>query len=598
MTARLRLLLAIAVCLASVGPSDAGDPLIDSPMYRDPVLYRAKVVYVFNKGLIPLWREALEHAGADIPCQAALAVVAAHRQGLHGLEVLQEPLIHALTDPNRHPTVRLAAARALIELNAQASAPSLFRQVEGGDADLCALIEPALARWDYKPARKLWLARLTDPPPGGQALIRAIRCLGAVHATEATKALHELLFSANTSVAIQLEAARALGAIQTSGAEADARRLLAAGEHNTLRRLVAAALLRYHTEHDAISILQQLLADPEPAVVRIAVERLTAIDPESVLPALVPLLHNRDVEVRLDAMRVLVREITLKRLPLLAARCNDVHPKVRVQARLDLHTLAARPDYHGPVITLASRLLNGKDWRGQEQAALLLAQLGHQPAAKRLLTLLNSNRPEVCLAAAWGLRRLADPETLPAVYAYVRALHQDIFADENAPGSRRSVANVFDEQLSQLIQFLGKSRYGAAEKTLRILAPKASKGVPRPPVGAEARAAAIWALGLLHENKPDPAVTAIIEKPLKDILAGPNFDYPSVFRMCIIALARMRSPGALGLVSQFYHDKKPSLSPTNNAAGWAIEHLTGKPVPHEATIVRTRGGWFLRPSTP
>lgn len=573
------------------------DPAIDSPMYKDPLVPHAKVAYVFGKGLIPLWREALEQSGADVPCQAALTIIRAHKQGMPGLVALDTPLIRLLADPNRHPTVHLACARALVELNARASAPALWKTMENGDPELAAVIEPALARWDYLPARKLWLKRLNESSANGQAVIRAIQCLGTVRAAEAVEPLRAQVLALDTKPGVRLEAARALGAIRTSGEEDDARRLLKSASHDPVRRISAATLLSRHRGKDAIHILQDSLNDTEPAVARIALTRLTTIDPRLVLPSLTTLLGNRDSEVRLGAIQVLVHEVTRARLSLLADRCDDAHPAVRMRARTELLALAGRPEFRSPIITLASRLLHGKDWRGQEQAAILLAQLGHRPAATRLVALLNSNQPDVCLAAAWGVRRLADPETLPAAYAYVRALHEDLIGTEFHPAPRQAMAGVFDDQMSQLIQFIGKSQYHRADSLLRAFVPKETKS-PRPPVGPEARAAAIWALGLFHENKPEPALTAIISKPLIDVLQHMTFDDPRVYHMAIIALARMKSAGALRLVSQFYRAHKPSLDPANNAAGWAIEHLTGKPVPHEATIVRVRGGWFLRPAMP
>ena len=43
-------------------------------------------------------------------------------------------------------------------------------------------------------------------------------------------------------------------------------------------------------------------------------------------------------------------------------------------------------------------------WRALEQATILLAVLDHKPAAPRLVDLLRFERPEVFVAAAWGLR--------------------------------------------------------------------------------------------------------------------------------------------------------------------------------------------------
>ena len=62
---------------------------------------------------------------------------------------------------------------------------------------------------------------------------------------------------------------------------------------------------------------------------------------------------------------------------------------------------------------------NVKQWRGLEQATILLTLLDHKAAAKRMVQLLPTDRPEVAVTAAWGLRNLADPDTLQPVVDYV-----------------------------------------------------------------------------------------------------------------------------------------------------------------------------------
>src|SRR5262249_25787587 len=153
-----------------------------------------------------------------------------------------------LDQPDQHPTVRLAIARALITMDARkAAGPSLFRQAQSGGSDLRNLIEPALARWDYQPARAVWLKRLSDANASPRSLILAIRGLGAVQEGKAAERLRDLVFSGRASGPIRLEAARALGSLRTDGLEKDAERLAADNSaRGLIPRLAAAALLRRH----------------------------------------------------------------------------------------------------------------------------------------------------------------------------------------------------------------------------------------------------------------------------------------------------------------------------------------------------------------
>ena len=65
---------------------------------------------------------------------------------------------------------------------------------------------------------------------------------------------------------------------------------------------------------------------------------------------------------------------------------------------------------------------------------ILLAQLDHKPAAARFVELLQFDRPEVFVAAAWGLRKLDVPETLPGVASYVKSRAQQLLSGQPSMG--------------------------------------------------------------------------------------------------------------------------------------------------------------------
>src|SRR5947209_8628966 len=125
---------------------------IDSPMYKSPDLPAPRVVVVFPEEAIGMWLKALERPEADMRCKAADAIALAQRRGVKRLAVTVAPLLAALDRPDQHPTVRLPVAQALIALEAKEAAPSLFRHAQSGSNDLRDIIEPALARWDHRPA--------------------------------------------------------------------------------------------------------------------------------------------------------------------------------------------------------------------------------------------------------------------------------------------------------------------------------------------------------------------------------------------------------------------------------------------------------------
>jgi HEAT repeat protein len=506
--------------------------------------------------------------------------------------------VRLLDRPDQHPAVLAAAARALAALDARAAAPAFLKLANSGDPDLCEVVEPALARWDHAPARDVWLDRLARPRTHARSLLLAVECLGTVREERAAARLRELALSPDAAPPVRLAAARALGEIRTSGSEADAARLAGdTSSRGTVGRLVAASLLRRHGGDEAVRLLQKLAADAEPAVAAVAVARLAEIDTKHVLTVLAAVLASPDAEVRVHGVDAMFRHPSDEHVRSLARAMSDPHPDVRVRARRHLRELAGA-NWRAAVIDRGTQALAAADWRGQEQAAILLAQLDHKPAAARLVELLKSNRSEVLVAVGWALRLLAVAETLPEVLDHVRQRHAEMLRSGPTAGLRGVSAEALDLHLSHLVQFLGQSRHRPADGSLRALVPRFIKrGIPPVfvPVGPETRAAAIWALGLLHEGKPDEALAAQIEDRLTpDGMFG--FDDERVRRMAAVSLARMQAKQSLPVLREWSSGKAPSMDVVANACRWSVGRLTGEPVPASGTIEVPQRDWFLAPA--
>ncbi len=583
--------LGLALLLALVGPLSAYDPIIDSPMYKLPELPAQPVEVVFPDGAIALWLKALQRADADTKCKAADAIALAQRRGVKGLDATVAPLVTEFDREGLHPAPRLAVARALVTLDAREAAPSLFRQSQAGESDLRDAVEPALARWQYRPAGDAWLARLSDTKAPRRSLVLAIEGLAALREEGAADRLRELVLSDGADQALRVTAARALGALRTEGLEKDAESLSTdATARGIPSRLAAAQLLQRHRNEQAVRQLQRLAEDTEPAVASLAVGRLIEIDPKFVVPALERLIASPDARLRSLAAEVLFREPSENHLRLLADRLNDVHPDVRVKAREHLLKLAGQPDMRNPVIDEGTRILAANQWQGQEQAAILLTQLDHKAAAARLVALLKASRAEVYVTAAWGLRRLAVAETLPDVLSYVKAEQRRF----RGAASRPDAGTVpHDHQLSQLNQFLGQAKYQPAAEVLAAFIPRMEPPMASP-VGPECRAAAIWALGMIHQGKADAGYVAALKERLNDVRSLPPED-PRVRWMCAVTFGRLGAKDALDSLRRFCPDFEVTQNRVNNACGWAIERLTGETLPAPKTIRKTQRDWFLLP---
>jgi HEAT repeat protein len=564
-------------------------------MYHRPELPTPKVEYIFPKGAKELWLRGLERPEAETKCRVALDIAKAHRDGVPGFETMIEPLRKVLDQSEPHPLVRVSAAEALIALDARQSAESLFRQAQAGGSDLRELVEPAVARWDYRPARAVWLARLRDPATRRRDLVLAMRGLAVVREKQATDRLREIVLSEDTAGPIRLEAARALGELHDGGLEKDAERLAAdSSPRGLIAHLAAASLLRRHQGEPTIALMQRLARDPVPSVAAIAVTRLLEIDPSLLVGIIKHLLDNPDPNVRLLAIQYLYRRPTEEHLRLLCARMDDEHLQVRRTARGYLRELAQDQGHRKQILADASALLKTQRWRGLEQAAILLTQLDHKEAAARLVELLKFDQIELNAAAAWGLRKLDVAETLPGVLSHVESEFKKPGLDRVGSLREQKDREANDHMLSQLNQFLGQRRYRPADPALRPFIPKPGRGMS---MGPESRAAAIWALGMIHEGKSDDDLVAALDARLNDISSIPP-EFWQVRWMSAIALGRMKSQKSLDSLRKFCPSGKVETDQVSNACGWSIQQITGEALRPASTIYRTRGGWFLTPRQP
>lgn len=572
--------LACLLVATAVAPARAGD-WYDSPMLRDPELPVAKEMPVFSESLAVLWLQALDRPEADYRCQAALAVAEAHRQGMKGLARAMPQLIRELDKPDQHPTVRLAAAKALVALDAKDAAANLFA-ASNADPDLRELVEPALARWAFGPAREAWLQRIAAPPPHRRATVLAMHGLAALREEKTVARLREIALAADTVPFVRLEAARALGVIRRSGSEPDADALAAdTSPRGNLSRLAAVSLLRHHDGAEATRRLQTFAVDPDPSVVAVALTRLIEIDPKHVVPVLPQVLANADANARSLGVDVLFRQPSDAHIVRLGERLSDAHPDVRAKARRHLRELAAKAEFKEWVIRDGTKALAGRDWRGKEQSAVLLAQLDHKPASTRLVELMSDPRPEVAVASGWALRVLAVPETLPKVFEYVETYTRRV--DQEV--ERKIPFDDLDRQLCQLIQFLGYARHREADAVFRRLVP------PQPVTMPHTRAAAVWALGLFHEGLSVPPLAAAVARRLAAVTPF-DVEDDRVRRMCAVTLGRIKANAEVPTIRRFYTGK-PTTHLVNNACGWALEQILGEKMPAPEPVEIPRRAWFL-----
>ena len=567
-------------------PASAAEPLrtpdVDSAMESDPPLTIPPPRVVFSKQLRPLWLKALAGPEADLQREVAEMIARAHHLGMPGLTESVDPLISVLLEEEQRSNVRLAIARTLVVLGERKAAEPLFGLLNKEGLGFSQIVEPALAAWDYKPIREPWMKRLGNDETRDGLLRLAIRGLGRVREPEATEPLWELVRNRKTRLSFRLDAASALAGIQTSGLTDRARTF--AGDKTSLGladRLIAARLLSHHSDRSSQELLQELAVDRQPAVAAIALKRLLEIDFALVLPLVPELLKSPDANVRMLAAKSLALEPAPSSVERLGSLLNDPHPDIRRFACRTLFSYGSNGELNDAVRETATRLLGQKDWRGQEQAALLVGALDYKPAAARLVELLDAPRDEPQAAAAWALRKLNIASTFPPMLECAERVIEKRVAESDGNNN---------ERLVQLMQAFGQRQYKPATDIIWRLIPKTFR------FSLRERVAAIWALGHIVTGDKKSELSKLLIERLSDVESLPPEDN-SVRTMSAVSLGRIEAADAVTSLRKFYEYDSPQTN-VGFACRWSIQKITGERLPGPKPRTIGSGPWKLAPLSP
>lgn len=559
---------------------EAAEILPDFVMYRDPDLPEPVVIKQLDATLLPLWRQVLVRPESDYQRLAAEAIAEAAEDGYPDLEPAIDELLRGLSADETRPSARFAAARALIALDVRSSADTLFAVSQQHDFHLRLLVEPTLAAWKFEAILPVWQERIRDPLTNRRELKLALDGVAAMQDATVLESLLDIVHSADRPSDIRFAAAVAAGAVANNGLEPAAERLLGLQQVQSLHQLCAVSLLSRHTSETAQSLLTQLAQSEEPTVVERALGCLLAIDPQLVIPLAEGAMQNVDPKVRRRGADGYVALPTSDRIASLSHLLNDLHPDVRTSIRDDMVILARQSEFDEVVRATAFEVLAGDNWRGQEQAAILLGALDHEPAADRLLELLSSPRSEVMIAAAWSLKVLAIPETLPAVFEHAQFQTVERRAGRATDG--------LDQQVAHLFEMMAQMNHAPVDAMLREYVPKSRVN------GYFSRGAAIWGLGLLHAGAPDEGLAAQLVERMNDTADPFNPEMDIVFIMSAVSLGRMQVESQLSALRGRLEATHPH-DPVSYAIRWSIHEITGEEFPELDPVIRGRAGWFLEP---
>lgn len=584
------LVASLLMCCHCIGQSTPDSPAfeeIDLIMLTEPGREEEQSKIVISSEPLDLWMRALKRPNPGLQRASLDALSLAHHRGMEGCDVAIPVILEILESEELPLATRRAAIKTLVQLEAKQTADLLANQCVTFGPALSPVCEPALIAWKSSALKDTWLKRLDDPQTHPLQLKYAIEGLGAIKETAADDLLRQWLQQPTATQTVKLACAQALGSIHDSGLTDEAASLLdepasESGVSELLAELIACAMLSNHQDADAVKLIQRLANSQRTAVQSEALKILLRIDPELVLEFVDQQLANVDVNVRRTLAEALIWKHDEVSVGHLATLLDDVNPGLRKRIAKELFKLAQDPQLTETVINDASAVLDDDQWRGCEQAALLLVNLDHKPAGDRLVDLLEHPRGEVAETSAWGLRKLALKEHLPAMLQRATKARTQFLNEQYTPDAFGMVGMV-----TQLLMAFGQMQYTPAEPLLMQYIPESMA------LGDDPRAAAAWALGFFYQENPPGNLVSQLEARLNDI-NDPSPETEMMRRMCAISLGRMKADAALGSLRQH----------AGNGTGfvgygcyWAISQLTGESIPPPLPgRVLGYNDWFLSPT--
>lgn len=562
--------------LLFAGACAAAEPIQpDFLVNREPKERPRPIDWVLPPALLPLWQRALEQHDADLKRQIASVISDIARKG-HDSSSLIPALRTVLADRDLHPAARHAAAATLIQLNDRDSATLLMETAARDGKDLRLIVEPALGRWKFPGLLVEWRSRLANTSTQRRELLLAIEGVARLQDTTAVESLLNLALSAEAPADLRLAAARSAGEITREGLEPKARSLFARRVRRITEYLCGTALLAHHRSPAAIELHQQLGRDAEPTVAAASLRSLAAIDFQLILPLAEDALKSADVNLRRVAVDCYVTLPTPERVQTLSLRLNDPNPALRAFVRESFRSLTGKPELDAVIRKSSRMILDGDDWRGQEQAALLLGALDQKDCAPRLVTLLESPRPEAFVAAAWALKTLALAETAAPVLQFLKGRTDP-----------KSITTRTDAQDAHLMELLGVLKYEPAVPLMVDYIPKNA------PYGGTARASAVWALGLIFEGRLQESLSDQLMDRFMDFRSSPP-ELIGVRRAAVLTLARMGAkkhlPGMKEVLGPTVDNDFLELTLRS-----AIYQITGELLPIKVDPPVEVTGWVLEP---
>jgi len=428
-------------------------------------------------------------------------------------------------------------------------------QAASNDPGVAPLVESYLIRWKSSVAREHWRKVVSDSTSSQSDIENALDGLAQVGQQEDRQLCLAVLRSNQSAAVTQLAAARALGMLQSEGLGSLAREIL--GSDIAQKHLLAASILAQHQEKEILEILESILAGGSSPAKRIAANSIATNFATQALAMAGNWVKDPDDEIRLAALKLLNSTHSEQNTRIQATLLADPDSVVRKLARSQLLEAAGK-GFRSVVDESITEYLSGQAWQGIEQSIVLAVELGDRSRCARFLELLEHDKPEVNMHAAWGLMELAnDPAMLDAIVPHAQKMTAELES-----GKLLKKQDII--RLSFLFEAFGRNDYEPVLDMLRKYIPKDNFKM-----GNLSRASAIWAIGKIMKGQDDPKLRAQLSERIADLSSRMPENY-LVGYACLLTLGEFGFLDSKTIVERYTAESKDGL---NSAGRWAKEQI-------------------------
>lgn len=535
----------------------------------------------FPEGLVELWIRALKRQEPELQRLIIDTMAMAFAEDLQGLDVAIDELVKLASADRQDLDVLRAAVQTLIVLDVRDQQELFVNLALSKGAAVSEIVEPALADWKSKAMESAWVDRVQEQAASPSQMMLAIKGLAAINSAGANDALRSLVLNASALRKLRLAAAQTLGTVSRESQLELAAEFAKRPDSQVLDGLLAVAVISGNDSDEAVSLLHKLVGHQNSVVQSLALAHLFRVDSKLVEPHIGKLVDSSDVNVRRWCAKALVNGQKPGEIANLASLLNDVNPGLRAFVAESLVDYGKSAELKPRVLSEVEKVLAGKNWRGCEQACVVLGYLDCESAAGRMVELLGHPRADVKVASAWGLSQLRVAEVLPDMLDHAESVYQGLSSGElNArmPG--------VTYHLAHLIFAFGDQGFTDATPLLEKLVPKSYD------YGEYPRPAAVWALGMFYKDQSDcEFIPSLVERLRDDEGMFPELELVRI--MCAVSLGRMNAKSAQDALAEYAGDNDI----VGSATRWGIEEITGEPVPlpPKKSTTNTKNQWFLTP---